>query len=204
MDKLYRVDDGARELTLRQIMEEMIAQKLRCWRAKQEKITDNNRIAEQIIAMCWGGNDRNLTQTPGCLLQDPQGGYVFVPYDESGDNQSPELKTSTEMLNKALKDKANAGLVRKMDKALEKEVNDKCFWEFIDGGDAARVDFHGKASHPPPPSPPHTILTPPHYRSTSSPNTASSNKASTPPPPPLRTPPSASAQPTSPNPAPST
>ncbi|KAK3902105.1 hypothetical protein C8A05DRAFT_15785 [Staphylotrichum tortipilum] len=143
MDKLYQVDDGASELTLPQLMEELIAQKIRCWRAKQETIPDS-RIAEPLVAMCWG-NDGNLRKRPGCLLPDHKGGYIYVPYDEG--DPTPELKAGVERLEKALKDKANAGLVRKMDKALERQVNEKCFWEFLGGhgGDGARIDFHGKA-----------------------------------------------------------
>ena len=163
MDQLFQLDGGTTQLTLPQFMDEMITQKLRCWRAAQEKIPDG-RLAEQIMAMCWGGSDGNVLKEPGCLLPDHhKGGYVFVPYNE-GEHLSPELVAGKERLERALQDKANAALARRMDKALEREVNEKCFWEFLDGDSAARVDFHGKVSRNPPlpPSSTHPHTHPPN------------------------------------------
>ena len=144
MDNSLRPAGGPVRLTPQQAMEEFISQKVSRWRAKEEKVPDRN-LAAQIIAMCWdyGSLPR---KGPGCLLPDHKGGYVYVPYDDSRDGLAPELEERMEKLERWLRDPTNTPALRLMDKILEKEVNEKCFWEFLDGGNASRIDFHGKAS----------------------------------------------------------
>ncbi|KAL2169666.1 hypothetical protein VTG60DRAFT_5805 [Thermothelomyces hinnuleus] len=119
MESLFKVDGENVQLTLQRLIEESISQRVTRWKTKQEKIPDRE-LAAQIIAMCWS-HDALPSAGPGCLMPDTKGGYVYVPYDET-----------------------NGPIVRKMDKLLEKEVNEKCFWEFLDGDNASRIDFHGK------------------------------------------------------------
>jgi hypothetical protein len=51
-----------------------------------------------------------------------------------------------EKLGRWIKDRKNRPTIFQMDTLLEKYVDEMCFWEFLDGGDASRVDFHGKVS----------------------------------------------------------
>lgn len=144
MDNSSTLKSAPVRLTPQQAMEEFISQRVSRWQAKQEKVLDRE-LAAQIVAMCWdyGSLPR---KGPGCLLPDHKGGYVYVPYDDSRDGLSPELEERIEKLERWLRDPVNTPALRLMDKVLEKEVNEKCFWEFLDGGNASRIDFHGKAS----------------------------------------------------------
>ncbi|KAH6849768.1 hypothetical protein B0I37DRAFT_352332 [Chaetomium sp. MPI-CAGE-AT-0009] len=81
---------------------------------------------------------------PGCLITDHKGGYVYAPYDESREGLPRELEDRIDKLEHWFKDPANLPMLRQMDQILEREVDDKCYWEFLDGGSASRIDFHGK------------------------------------------------------------
>ncbi|KAK4252346.1 hypothetical protein C7999DRAFT_27073 [Corynascus novoguineensis] len=103
----------------------------------------NRELAAQIVAMCWD-HDSLPQAGPGCLMPGFNGGYFYVPYDESREGLPLDLQDGINKLERWFKDPANGPIMRKMDKMLEKEVNKKCFWEFLDGGNASRIDFHGK------------------------------------------------------------
>ncbi|KAL2201232.1 hypothetical protein P885DRAFT_73581 [Corynascus similis CBS 632.67] len=103
----------------------------------------NRELAAQIVAMCWD-HDFLPQAGPGCLMSGCNGGYVYVPYDESREGLPLDFQNRINELERWFKNPANGSVLRKMDKILEKEVNEKCFWEFLDGGNASRIDFHGK------------------------------------------------------------
>ncbi|KAL2181600.1 uncharacterized protein P884DRAFT_274094 [Thermothelomyces heterothallicus CBS 202.75] len=142
MESLFKVDGENVQLTLQRIIEESISQRVTGWKIKQKKIPDRE-LAAQIVAMCWG-HDSLPSAGPGCLMPDTKGGYVYVPYDESRDGLPPPLEERIDKLERWFRNPANGPTVREMDKLLEKEVNEKCFWEFPDGDNASRLDFHGK------------------------------------------------------------
>lgn len=114
--------------------------------AKQRKMP-NRELAAQIVAMCWD-HDFLPQAGPGCLMSGCNGGYVYVPYDESREGLPLDFQNRINELERWFKNPANGSVLRKMDKILEKEVNEKCFWEFLDGGNASRIDFHGKVPDP--------------------------------------------------------
>jgi hypothetical protein len=144
MGDAVSAEGGSGQLTLEQAMEEFISQKVSRWWTKQEKVADKE-LGAQIVAMSW--DYASLPpKGPGCLLPDHKGGYVYVPYDDSREGLPPELEERAAKLDNWFKNPANTPTLRRMDKVLENEVNEKCWWEFLDGGSAARLDFHGKAS----------------------------------------------------------
>jgi hypothetical protein len=146
MDSSFRVEGGPVRLTLQQLLEEFIRQRINRWKAKQKVITDRELVA-QMVAMSWD-YDSLPREGPGCLMPDHKGGYVYIPYDESSEGLTPDLEDRIDKLNHWFKNPANGSIVRQMDKILERQVNDQCFWDFLDGGNASRIDFHGKASPP--------------------------------------------------------
>ncbi len=123
------------------IIKELVTQRLLCWMAKKERITDRS-LPAKIYAMCWDFGSMPA-RGPGCLVPN-KSGYVYVPYDDSEEGMGPELQARVETLVSWCRDN-RSGLVR-IDKMMEKEVAEKCWWEFLDGGNASCVDFHGKAS----------------------------------------------------------
>lgn len=131
-----------------QMIEEFVSVRILRWQAKQVKVPDRE-IAAQVAAMSWNFNFLPRGG-PGCLLPEPNtdSGYIYVPYDERVDHLPPEVMKRIEKLNDWFKDPANGPIVRQMDKLLEREVDDKCFWEFLDGGSAERIDFLGKVGFP--------------------------------------------------------
>ncbi len=135
-------DEDSHQLVLERIIKELVSQRLLCWMAKKEKITDQS-LPAKIYAMCWDFGSMP-ERGPGCLVPNPKGGYVYVPYDDSHEGVGPELEARVEKLANWCK--ANHSGVVRIDKMMEKEVAEKCWWEFLDGGDASCVDFHGKAS----------------------------------------------------------
>ncbi|KAK4149212.1 hypothetical protein C8A00DRAFT_19071 [Chaetomidium leptoderma] len=142
MNGPFRVEGGPVRLTLQQIMDEFISQRVKRWKAKQVNVP-NRELAARIAAMCWD-YDSLPGLGPGCLLPDHKGDYVYIPYDDSRDDLPPDPEDRMAMADHWFTNPANTKLLQQADKMLEKQVNDKCFWEFLDGGSAARLDFHGK------------------------------------------------------------
>ncbi|KAK4106466.1 hypothetical protein N658DRAFT_502927 [Parathielavia hyrcaniae] len=143
MDSSTPADFDPVSATVPQIMEEFVSQRVKRWKARQENVPDRE-LAAVIGAMCWD-NDFLPRRGPGCLLPDGRGGHAYVPYDERREGLPADLQQRIDILNRWVRNPENAPALRKLDKLLEKEVNEKCFWEFLDGGSAERVDFHGKA-----------------------------------------------------------
>ncbi|KAK3302194.1 uncharacterized protein B0T15DRAFT_505249 [Chaetomium strumarium] len=135
-------EDTAQAALARQMIEEFISLRIAHWKTKQRRITDRE-VAAQIAALCWD-YDSLPDQGPGCLLPDRQGGYVYVPYDGRREGLPPDILRRALSLDHWEKNPANCPVILQMDKLLEKEVDEKCFWEFLDGGNASGVDFHGK------------------------------------------------------------
>ncbi|KAL2135278.1 hypothetical protein VTI74DRAFT_9158 [Chaetomium olivicolor] len=50
------------------------------------------------------------------------------------------------MLDRYLKGPANAYKLQDVDNVMENEVKDKCFFEFVNGGDGSGADFYGKVN----------------------------------------------------------
>ena len=140
-DPAQEDDDSLRPM-LEKIIKELVSQRLLCWMAKKEKITDQ-ALGAQIFAMCWDFGSMP-DQGPGCLIPNPKGGYAYVPYDDSTEGVGPELEARVERLGRWCGE--NHAGVERMDKMMEKEVDERCWWEFLEGGDASGVDFHGKVS----------------------------------------------------------
>ncbi|KAL2260238.1 hypothetical protein VTK26DRAFT_5837 [Humicola hyalothermophila] len=78
-------------------------------------------------------------------MPDPTGGYVYVPYLNDGkDNLPADLVERIKQFEAFMSDPVNLQLIQEADGLMEAEVNEKCFWEFLDGGNASQIDFHGK------------------------------------------------------------
>ena len=137
-----RGEEDSHQPMLERIIEEFVSQRLLCWMAKKERVPDRS-VPAKIVAMCWDFGSLP-ERGPGCLVANRKGGYVYVPYDDSKEGITPELEARVEKLARWCR--ANHSAVVRMDKMLEKEVAEKCWWEFLDGGNASCVDFHGKAS----------------------------------------------------------
>ena len=157
MDNSLQVEGDPARLTPQQIIEELISERVNRWMTKQITVP-NRELAAELVAMCWD-YDFIPETGPGCLLPDHMGGYIYVPYDEGRDDIPDELQHRSDTLDHWAKDPANAPALRKIDKLMEKEVNATCFWEFLDGGNASRIDFNGKVSYPSSPTFPQTNLT---------------------------------------------
>jgi hypothetical protein len=147
MDISLRAEGDPAQLTPQQIIEELISERVNRWMTKQITVP-NRELAAELVAMCWD-YDFIPETGPGCLLPDHMGGYTYIPYDESRDGLPDELRHRADTLDHWAKDPANAPALRKIDKLLEKEVNATCFWDFLDGGNASRIDFNGKVSQLP-------------------------------------------------------
>lgn len=134
--------------TPKQIKDELIAQRVECWRAKQRKV-DRRDLAIELSAMGthpWC----SVAREPGCLLSDGRGGYVYVPYDDSTAGLAPELLGRIRTLDSWMRNPRSEPILAEVDRLLEGEVKDKCFFEFQDDGDASQLDTWSKASFPPP------------------------------------------------------
>ncbi|KAK4239794.1 hypothetical protein C8A03DRAFT_13845 [Achaetomium macrosporum] len=135
-------EDAAQAAAARRMIEEFVSLRVAHWKTKQRRIT-NQEVAAQIAALCW--DYYSLAENGlGCLLPDREGGYVYVPYDDSREDLPPDILRCAKSLDRWEKDPANSSFILRMDRILEEEVDDKCFWEFLDGGDASGVDFQGK------------------------------------------------------------
>lgn len=126
------------------IKEEHVRLRVNRWKAKQVKVP-NDEIAIQLAGLCFDysvlpGGKR------GCLLPDPAGGYVYVPYSDEykKDDLPADLLERVNTLEAITNNHKNLPVLRQVDKLMEDEVNDTCFWEFLDGGDASQIDFQGK------------------------------------------------------------
>ena len=75
------------------IIKELVTQRLLCWMAKKEKITDRS-LPAKIYAMCWDFGSMPA-RGPGCLVPN-KSGYVYVPYDDSEEGMGPELQARVE------------------------------------------------------------------------------------------------------------
>ncbi|KAL2024424.1 hypothetical protein VTK56DRAFT_8235 [Thermocarpiscus australiensis] len=118
------------------IKNEFVFQRVKRWRTKQKKIRSNQLGLEL--------GEINSEEQPGCLLSGNNGGYVYVPYDDDRKDLPPNLRDRILQLERWASNPANSVIMRQVDKLLEDEVSDKCWFEFLDGGDASQVDFHGK------------------------------------------------------------
>jgi hypothetical protein len=142
-----RLDEDAAQVALaKQMIEAFVSLRIAHWKAKKRIITDGE-VAAQIAALGWD-YDSLPEQGPGCLLHDreAEGEYVYVPYDDRREGLPPDILQRAIVLDHWERHAANSAVILQMDRLLEKEVDDKCFWEFLDGGDASGVDFHGKVS----------------------------------------------------------
>lgn len=144
MDNSFRVEIDPARLTPEQMIEALIQERVDRWTARQVTMPDRE-LAVQLAAMWWD-YDLLPASGPGCLLPDRMGGYIYVPYDEDRHGLPAELLHRMDMLENWTRNPVNAPALRQIDKLLEKEVNDTCFWEFLDGGNASRIDFNGKVS----------------------------------------------------------
>jgi hypothetical protein len=147
MDTSSRAEGWPAQLTLPQIVEELVSHRVERWKAGQETVR-NPEAAAKTAAMCWDYDSLPLNG-PGCLIAEPEGGYAYVPYNDNVSREilPTDLRGRMEMLDRWLRDRENAPILPRLDKFTEKKVNDECFYEFLDGGSAERVDFHGKVSY---------------------------------------------------------
>ncbi|KAK3682636.1 hypothetical protein B0T22DRAFT_494309 [Podospora appendiculata] len=105
------------------IKEEFISQRIQCWTAKRQPMTEGEITTRYATATFVTPKPPGLK--PGSLFPSPSGGYVF------------ELECWA-------CDYRNSELLKNIEKLLDEEVEDKCYWEFREGGDVSSLDFRGK------------------------------------------------------------
>ncbi|KAJ4304351.1 hypothetical protein N0V88_001964 [Collariella sp. IMI 366227] len=102
-------------------------------------------VAAELVGMSFDYNHLPV-QGPGCLMPNRKGGYSYVPYTNPKDEKPFHLDERVKMINQWLQNAENCHTLAEVDKTMENEINDKCFFEFLDGGDASRLDFYGKVN----------------------------------------------------------
>lgn len=116
------------------------------WKSRQFLIP-NRELAAALAG--HAGSYRALPRgQQGCLLPDAGGGYTFIPYNDDMTGLPPRILNRVNMLNAWTRLPQAAPIMVQVDKLLEAEVNKKCWFDFLYGGDASEVDFDGKVSNP--------------------------------------------------------
>jgi hypothetical protein len=147
MDSSSRVEGGLVGLTPEELIQEFISLRIDRWRSKEKEVPDQE-LAAQLFAMSWD-YDSLPPEGPGCLMSGGRTGYLYVPYDDSREGLPPEIEARINMADRWLGNPANAPVLREMDKIMKRQVDDCCFLEFLEGGNASRVDFLGKVTSRP-------------------------------------------------------
>ncbi|KAK3379481.1 hypothetical protein B0T24DRAFT_717045 [Lasiosphaeria ovina] len=138
-----RLEDAA----ARQIKEEFVKLRMDSWKSNQIPI-ENTDQAANIAAL---GLDSSLVATPGngCLVPVIGGWRVFVPFDDdaaaaAGVSVAREFDGRFSEMHCWAENLANGATLKEVEGLLDAEIEDKCFWEFLDGGDASRLSFYDK------------------------------------------------------------
>lgn len=147
MDSSSQVEGDPVGLTPEQFIQELVSLRVDRWRSKQKEVPDEELVA-QLVALSWD-YDSLPPEGPGCLISGGSTGHIYVPYDDSREGLPPEINDRIDKVNRWIADPANAPTLRKMDKILRRQVDNSCFLEFLDGGNASRIDFIGKVTHCP-------------------------------------------------------
>lgn len=122
------------------IKNELVTQRVMVWQAKQREVGDNERAME-MAAMSFYPKDG-----PGCLMARDNGDYLFVPYDDNREGLPAELLWRIQTLRRWQSNPANAQTLSQVVKLMEDEINEKCVFEFLHGGDASQLDYDEKVS----------------------------------------------------------
>lgn len=134
--------------TILQIKEELISQVLTSWVAQQYPIPDP-AVAAEMAAMSWDF-DSLPAEGPGCMMKltrTKEGEYVYIPYDDSLDGMEDAMVERVKRMEEWMRSPENVEAIRKLDRELEREVDESCFWELLQQGESAeRVDLSGKVS----------------------------------------------------------
>ncbi|KAK0722823.1 hypothetical protein B0T26DRAFT_235938 [Lasiosphaeria miniovina] len=134
------------EAAARQIKEELVKLRMDFWKSNQIPI-ENTDQAANIAAL---GLDSSLVATPGngCLVPVIGGWRVFVSFDDAaaaaGESVTREFDSRLSEMRCWAENPANGATLKEVEGLLDAEIEDKCFWEFLDGGDASRLSFYDK------------------------------------------------------------
>lgn len=146
MDSSSRVEGGLVGLTPEQLIQEFISLRIDRWRSKKKDVPDQE-LAAHLFAMSWN-YDSLPPEGPGCIMAGGSTGHIYIPYDDSRSGLPPEIEARIDMVDQWLGDPANAPVLRGMDQIMRRQIDDYCFSEFLEGGNASRVDFLGKVTPP--------------------------------------------------------
>ncbi|KAH8890913.1 hypothetical protein GQ53DRAFT_866536 [Thozetella sp. PMI_491] len=145
-------NDSAHEVTLPSlargpravdIKDVFIKERIDRWRLKAETL-DRNGLLEKMAQMSFSSP---LNSQPGLIIPNLHGDYEYIPLERgdtlAADTPEDHLRVVIE-LRLFFHHAANAQLVKEIEAELDREIADKCFWEFLDTENATNMSFVDK------------------------------------------------------------
>ncbi len=123
-----------------QIKDAFVKERMNRWRLEAETL-DEQGLLEKMTQMTFYSP---LSPQPGLIIPNLHGGYEYIPL-ERGDVLRPNIPedhmAKINQLRLFHNNPSNAQVIKEVEKEMDKEIEEKCFWEFLDDGDASGMGF---------------------------------------------------------------
>lgn len=137
---------GGNQVTYERLKDEIITEQINCWKG-HAKGFPNPVLALMWYTSSYKTGERYSSNHGAVVVENGSGGatYYWVPF-HNGPDPDPSREERRQSLRTWAADPVHRDHMVKIEELLDREIEERCFWQFLDGGSAAGLTFGKKAS----------------------------------------------------------